>query len=109
MDSYCKDCIANNPKEQFRQEFFKTISKIFKNKYNNCLKIMGCDPHLLKLWFEFQFDDKMNWNNHGTYFHIDHVKPCALFDIENKNDRRIMNYWSNLQPLEKYENIKKKY
>ena len=48
----------------------------------------------------------MNWNNHGTYFHIDHVKLFSIFNIEDDNDKRIMNHWSNLQPLEKYENIK---
>ena len=50
----------------------------------------------------------MNWENHGTYFYIDHVKPYSLFNIEDDNDRRLMNHWSNLSPLEKYENINKK-
>ena len=42
---------------------------------------MGCDAQFLKLWFEFQFDEKMNWTNYGSFF--------------------------NLQPLEKHENITK--
>ena len=88
MESYCKDCIANDPKKQFRQEFVKAISKAFKSKYNNYLSLLGCDSHFLKLWFEFQFDEKMKRENHGTYFHIDHVKPCSLFNIEDDNDRR---------------------
>ena len=46
----------------------------------------------------------MNWENYGTYFHIDHIKPCSLFNIEDDNDRRLMNHWSNLSPL---ENMKK--
>ena len=57
--------------------------------------------------FEFQFDDNMNWDNYGSYFHIDHVKQRSLFNIEDDNDRRSMNHWSNLQALEKYENMKK--
>ena len=48
----------------------------------------------------------MNWNNNETYFHIDHVMPFSLFYIEDENDRRLMNHWSNILPLEKYENIK---
>ena len=67
---------------------------------------MGCS-HFLKLWLEFQFDENMNSGNYGTYFHIDHTKPCSLFDIEDDNDRRLMNHWTNLSPLEKHENIKK--
>ena len=78
-----------------------------KNKYNNYLSLMGCDSRFFKLWFKFQFDEIMNWENHGTYFHFDHVKPCSLFNIEDDNDRRLMNHLSNLSPLEKYEYIKK--
>ena len=48
LDLYCKDCIANDPKTQFRQEFFKAISDAFKNKYNNYLSIIGCDAQFLK-------------------------------------------------------------
>ena len=48
----------------------------------------------------------MNWNNYENYFQIDHVKPRSLFNIEDINDRRLMNHWSNQQPLEKYENMK---
>ena len=33
--------------------------------------------------------------------------PCSLFNLTNDNDRRIINQFSNLQPLDKYENISK--
>ena len=68
---------------------------------------MSCDPHFLKLWFKFQFDDKINWGNYGLWWHVDHVKPCSLFNIEDDNDRRLMNHYNNLSLLEKYENMKK--
>ena len=50
----------------------------------------------------------MNWDNYGNYFHIDHVKPRSLFNIEDDNDKRLINHWTNLSPLEKYENMKNK-
>ena len=68
---------------------------------------MGCDPHFLKLWLKFQFDDKMNWNNYGSYWHADHSKPFSLFNIEDENNRRLMNHWTNLSPLAKHENMSK--
>ena len=49
----------------------------------------------------------MNWNNYGSYWHADHVKPFSLFNVEDENDKRLMNHWTNLSPLEKYENMKK--
>ena len=107
LESYCKNCIKNDIDKHFQNLFNKSLNRSIKYGNCSCISIMGCDPDFLKLWFEFQFDDKMNWNNHGTYFHIDHVKPRSLFNIENDNDRRLMNHWSNLSPLEKHENKKK--
>ena len=66
---------------------------------------MGCDSHFLKLSFKFQFDDKMNWENYESFWHVDQIKPCSLLNLTNDNDKRIMNHFSNLQPLEKYENL----
>ena len=79
------------------------ISSAIKSNNNNCFSFTGCDSNVLKLWFEFQFDEKI----YGSYFHIDHVKPRSLCNIEDDNDRRLMNHWSNLQALEKYKNMKK--
>ena len=107
LESYCKDCKANDSKICFRNQFGQAINNAIKDGNYSCLPFTGCDPHFLKLWLEFQFDENMNWGNYGTYFHIDHVKPFSLFNIEDDNDRRLMNHWSNLSPLEKYENMTK--
>ena len=48
----------------------------------------------------------MNCKNYDSYFQIDHVKPRSLLNIEDDNDKRLMNHWSNLQALEKYKNMK---
>ena len=29
------------------------------------------------VFLEKQFDDKMSWDNHGTYWEIDHIKPLS--------------------------------
>ena len=89
-----------------RQEFYKAISRAFKSNYNYYLSIIGCYSNFLQLWLEFQFYDKMNWKNYGSFWHVDHVKTCLLFNITNENNIRIINHFSNIQTLEKYENIK---
>ena len=81
MESYCKDCIKHDTKEHYQNLFNKSLNRSIKYDNCSCVSIMGCDPHFLKLWFEFQFDETMNWENPGTYFHIDHVKPRSLFNI----------------------------
>jgi len=63
----------------------------------------------LMKYLERQFDDKMNWDNYGSYWHIDHIKPISLFNYIMPEDKEFKLCWelSNLQPLEKIENIKK--
>lgn len=50
----------------------------------------------------------MNWDNynHETW-HIDHIIPCAAFDLTNPIHQRICFNWRNLQPLWGNENISK--
>lgn len=58
---------------------------------------------------EKQFNRKMNWDNYGSYWVVDHVKPKSLFNYTFPDDLEFKQCWTlkNLQPLEKIENIKK--
>lgn len=63
----------------------------------------------LKKYLEKKFDNKMNWNNYGKYWSIDHIKPISFFHYKSILDSEFKECWSleNLQPLEKIANIKK--
>lgn len=48
----------------------------------------------------------MNWDNYGEW-EIDHIKPCASYDLSKpKEQRKCFNYM-NLQPLWAEENLRK--
>lgn len=68
---------------------------------------LGCTFPTLKKWIEFNFKDDMTWENFGSKWHLDHVTPCASFDMTNKEHQSLCFHWSNLQPLDGIENIKK--
>jgi len=57
-----------------------------------------------------KISDKMNWDNYGGYWVIDHIKAKSLFNYTSPDDSEFKQCWSlkNLQPLEKIENIKKR-
>jgi hypothetical protein len=81
------------------------VNRPFKER--NIQILIGCSLEELKLHLEKQFKEDMNWNNHGKVWHIDHIKPCSLFNlIEVEEQRKCFNY-SNLQPLYAQENLKK--
>lgn len=74
-------------------------------KKTRTLKYLGCDFEFFKEWLEYQFDDKMNWENYGSYWHMDHVKPCNSYDLSKDEDINECFNWKNYRPLEGIENI----
>jgi len=86
-----------------RSRFRQVVLNEFKG--DSVLVMVGCsDDHLIK-WLEFQFDENMDWDNHGSYWHVDHIKPCASFDFTNVDDQKECFHWTNLQPLFKTDNL----
>ena len=77
------------------------------NKKDSTLNIIDCSIEFYKNWLEFQFNENMNWNNHGEYWHIDHVKPCASFDLLDDNQIKDCFSWKNVRPIEKFLNLSK--
>lgn len=72
-------------------------------------KAVGYTISQLKEHLENKFDDKMSWENYGSYWHVDHIKPVSLFNFSSIEDQEFKDCWAlnNLQPLEAIENIKK--
>lgn len=56
----------------------------------------------LREHLESQFDNYMSWDNYGSYWHVDHIKPKSLCESFEE-------IWklSNLQPLEARKNLSK--
>jgi hypothetical protein len=75
------------------------------NKIKRTEEYLGINTYIIKKWFEFCFDENMNWNNHGDYWHIDHVLPIANFNLQNQNDIDICFNWKNLMPIQKEINL----
>lgn len=67
---------------------------------------VGCTAEFLRQHIEAQFADGMSWDNYGEW-HIDHIRPCASYDLSNENARRECFNWKNLRPLWASENIQK--
>jgi len=75
-----------------------------------CMEYLGCSIHFLQLWFKFLFniiDTNMTLENHGSYWEIDHVKPCSSFDLQKEEQVKECFHWTNVSPLEKSLNRQK--
>ena len=68
------------------------------------------DIEELKIYLAQKFQTGMNWNNHGygeDKWHIDHIRPCASFDLSKPEEQAICFHYSNLQPLWQKDNLQK--
>lgn len=77
------------------------------NKSHASSKYIGCSNEYLRKWIEYQFDDQMTWDNYSKVWHIDHVIPISAFSLQNDHCHYFCFHWSNLRPLNKYENMVK--
>jgi hypothetical protein len=68
--------------------------------------LIGCSMDELKIHLSSMFKEGMSWDNYGKW-HIDHIKPCASFNLSDPAQQKECFHYSNLQPLWAIENIKK--
>ena len=65
--------------------------------------LLGCTVDELLIYIEAQFTEGMTHEN----IDVDHIVPCASFNLENEEQQRRCFHWSNLQPLFKPDNQSK--
>ena len=88
------------------------IREVFKNsngsKAHKTMELLGCNIQEAKEHLEKQFKDGMSWENYGyNGWHIDHIMPCASFDLTDPEQQKKCFHYTNLQPLWASENMSK--
>lgn len=72
------------------------------------IKLLSCSIEFLKKHLESQFVEGMTWANYGRGgWHIDHIRPCASFDLSKPEEQHKCFHYTNLQPLWAKENLSK--
>ncbi len=104
--------------ERYRTDSQFRISVSLRKRLNLALKaqnagkavrtfeLIGCTLAELAAHLEKQFKNGMMWQNYGRW-HVDHIIPCAKFDLTDLEQQRKCFHYSNLQPLWATENIVK--
>jgi uncharacterized protein (DUF983 family) len=82
-----------------------------QNKTKNTIEYLGCNSEQFYDWMNYQFklnkNENFTFENHGTFWHIDHVIPISRFDLENKEHQLLSLNWRNTMPLSVQENLSK--
>ena len=82
-------------------EALKTYQTLKKDR---TIEYLGCSIGDYCNYLESKFDSKMNWGNQGDYWHIDHIKPIASFDLNNEKELYKCFHYTNTQPMEALKN-----
>ena len=111
INQYYRQLRKESPKYRLDNNISAIIRYSLKGKKagRGWEKLIGYTLKDLVEHLERQFDDKMNWENYGSYWEMDHVKPRNLFKYISPEDSAFKRCWAlkNLQPLEKIANRRK--
>lgn len=96
---------AERMRDKLRNRLRECLQKRGRQKTNSILTYLGCTPKELAEHMENQFHSGMTWENYGVFgWHIDHIIPCASFDLTREDHIHVCFHYSNLQPLWHMEN-----
>lgn len=78
------------------------------SKSRKTFNLIGCTIEEFKYYIEGKFKEGMTWENYGhDTWHIDHIRPCASFDLSDPEQQKLCFHYTNCQPLWAYENLSK--
>lgn len=76
-------------------------------KSRSTVELLGCSIPDFIIYIESRFEPGMTWQNYGSMWHIDHIMPCAIFDLTRTEHQKRCFHFSNMQPLWAIDNCRK--
>jgi hypothetical protein len=107
---YNKTKLKTDSLFRFKHNTRVLIKDSFKRGTNQFRKdartetILGCTIEEFRFHIENQFKEGMTFENYGLW-HLDHIKPISLGTT--KEEIKLLNHYTNFQPLWAEENLKK--
>jgi len=95
--------MSHNLRASFNDYVKKQLDKIY-----GIGKLVNCSSNQLRLWLEHNFTQDMTWENYGTYWHVDHIFLCSIFNLLVYEEQKTCFCWENTRPLQALKNLKRK-
>jgi len=107
-------------KARYARDINYRIMFLFRGRLRDVLKIqgstknkrsmdlLGCSVDFFKAYLESKFLEGMTWDNYGRGgWVMDHIIPCASFDLTIEENQKKCFHYTNIQPLWEIDNIRK--
>jgi len=98
--------------ERYKTDPILRIKHAHRRRVNNLIKaqfmakahphtraLFGCTYQEYKAHLEQRFQPGMTWDNHGTVWELDHIRPLSSFDLMDEEQQRQAFHYTNVQPL----------
>lgn len=97
------------PEVRLRANLRRRLHKALKGICSSprTLRLLGCSIDVFREHLENKFVAGMTWENYGSIWHVDHIKPCAKFDLTDPEQQKDCFHWTNQQPLFALDNFRK--
>ena len=107
--AYVKRRTARDPSFRILSNHRRRINSALSGKGNqfSSIRILGCSAEEFRLHLQSLFEVGMSWDNYGTDWEIDHIRPCSSFDFTDERQAAACFHFSNQQPLWKTSNRSK--
>lgn len=105
----CKQSQANiqrSIKQRLCTRIRTVLARRNIRKTDKTIELIGCTWASLQSHIESLFLPGMSWENRSLW-HIDHVRPCASFDLRNPSQLRACFHFLNLEPMWSDKNMSK--
>ncbi len=104
---WARNKCENDPAFRIMKNYRKRVWDAVKGRKSaKTEELLGITSEGLKQHLESRFIPGMTFDNYGLW-HVDHIKPCSLFDLSDPNQQRACFNYTNLQPLWAKDNFRK--
>lgn len=112
LSAYMRKQRAVNPQYLMRDRLQARLNFVLSSsgqkKSATLEKYIGCTCSELATHIQAQFVSGMSWENKGSW-NIDHIRPCASFDLTDFAQAQVCFNWRNLSPLDETANKAKQH
>lgn len=93
---------------RLRTRVWEVIKKQGTNKRYKFDEYLGCTVEFFMSYIESLWQEGMDWDNYTHKgWHLDHIRPCASFDLTDPEQQHQCFHYTNYQPLWAKDNFKK--
>lgn len=113
-----KEKVYSHPNKLIRGSLSSRINYALRNvgvvKTIYTSELLGCSIEQFRAHIQLQWLPGMTWENRGVWkrdtpmtWHIDHITPCAAFDLTREEEQRKCFHYTNCRPIWALDNYMK--